>query len=72
MNGNELAAAATAVAMALAAQFDDLDELYLLMTLIMQVGYAIQVIYLQRLRCEKSEKLAPEKNAYPAPPNLVY
>lgn len=55
IHGNELAGGATAIGMILAAQFDDVLELELLITLLLQVAYAMEVIALQRKRIEKLE-----------------
>ena len=53
--GNEMAAGATAVALVLSAQFEDVLELELFITLLLQVAYAMEVVALQRKRVEKLE-----------------
>ena len=50
-----MAAGATAVAMILSAQFEDVLELELFITLLLQVAYAMEVVALQRKRVEKLE-----------------
>lgn len=55
LHGSEMAASATAIGMLLAAQFEDVLELELLITLLLQVAYAMEVIALQRKRVEKLE-----------------
>ena len=55
VNGNEMATGATAIALILAAQFDDVLELELFVTLLLQVAYAMEIVALQRKRVEKLE-----------------
>ena len=50
-----MAAGATAVALVLSAQFEDVLELELFITLLLQVAYAMEVVALQRKRVEKLE-----------------
>lgn len=57
MKAYEQSAAATAIALALASQFEDLYELELFIALLFQLSYAMEVVLLQR----KREKLLYEK-----------
>ena len=50
-----MAAGATAVALVLSAQFEDVLELELFITLLLQVAYAMEIVALQRKRVEKLE-----------------
>ena len=62
MNGAEMTLGVTAMAIALAAQFEDTEELQLFIMLLIQLGYAMEVIYLGRKRTESiCKELCEEK-----------